>query len=154
MLTCERNPAAFAETYLKNLNTAFGSWGNTELYEWVFQRECGSFAPEQLILRDESNEVLAGSGVSYRRLILPNGNAMDVGIMTGSWTLPAARGRGCFTRIIEESRLLCADRGCGLLLAFVTQDNPSRRALERAGSALFPSRYVFGTVEDSPSSAM
>jgi len=63
--------------------------------------------------------------------------------MTGSWTLPAARGRGCFAAIIEHSRQMCIERGADWLLAFVTQDNPSRRQLERAGSLMIPSDYLW-----------
>lgn len=62
--------------------------------------------------------------------------------MTGLWTLPAARGRGAFTRIIEESVALTREHGGALLLAFVTETNASFRRLEAAGSVLFPTRYV------------
>lgn len=141
-LKCELNPG-LDDLYLQSLNVAFGHWGDRKLYEWVFERSCGSFDPDQIVL-SSGGDVIAGSGVSYRKLGHGSG-AIDVGIMTGSWTLPAARGMGCFKRIIDESVNACRTKDCGLLLAFVTHDNPSRYALEKAGSALFESRYVFAS---------
>jgi GNAT superfamily N-acetyltransferase len=137
------NDVELDEAYLDGLNACFGGWGDQTHFTWVFERSSGSHPPDRMAIIDDG-EFLAGSGISYRVVRLPNGASMHVGIMTGSWTLPAARGRGVFTTIIEESRQRATDHGCALLLAFVTHDNPSRRALERAGSAMFPTWYVFG----------
>jgi hypothetical protein len=90
----------------------------------------------------ENGKLLAGSAVTYRVLRTRTGAEGRVGIMTGSWTLPAARGRGCFTRIIEESKALARTRSAVALLAFVTEQNPSYRRLQAAGSTLFPTRYL------------
>jgi GNAT superfamily N-acetyltransferase len=95
----------------------------------------------------EAGEWLAGSAVNYRRVRDAGENEMTVGIMTGSWTLPASRGRGLFTRIIQESRKFVAERGGSHLLAFVTHDNASRRRLEAAGSWMVPTHYVFANEE-------
>ena len=140
------NDAALDQAYLDGLNACFGGWGDRDQFAWVFERSSGSHPPDRMAIIDDG-EFLAGSGISYRLVGLPNGASMPVGIMTGSWTLPSARGRGIFTTIIEESRQRSEELGCGLLLAFVTHDNPSRRALERAGSALIPTWYVFGAPE-------
>lgn len=94
------------------------------------------------MLADEG-EWIAGSAVSWRRMTATDGTSDVVGIMTGSWTLEAARGRGCFARIIELSREACAHRGVPWLLAFVTEANASRRQLERAGSVMTPSWYMW-----------
>ena len=147
------NDTALDQAYLDGLNACFGSWGDLDQFAWVFERSSGSHPPDRMAIIDDG-EFLAGSAISYRLVRLPNGASMAVGIMTGSWTLPIARGRGIFTTIIEESRQRAEELGCGLLLAFVTHDNPSRRALERAGSALFPTWYVFGAPEGiTPASA-
>jgi hypothetical protein len=87
--------------------------------------------------------LVAGSAVSYRWLER-DGTRVLIGIMTGSWTLPEARGQGCFTRIIQESVKAAANQGAGLLLAFVTEDNPSYRRLRDAGAALFSTTYLQG----------
>ena len=137
------NDVELDEAYLDGLNACFGNWGDRTQFSWVFERSSGSHPPDRMAIIDDG-EFLAGSGISYRLVRLPNGASMHVGIMTGSWTLPAARGRGVFTTIVEESRRRAAEHGCAVLLAFVTHDNPSRRALERAGSAMFPTWYVFG----------
>ena len=63
--------------------------------------------------------------------------------MTGSWTVPEARGQGCFTKIIEESLSLASHKGAGLLIAFLTESNASFRRLAAAGSSLFPTHYLF-----------
>jgi hypothetical protein len=94
------------------------------------------------MLLSEGGQVLAGSAVNYRRLKAPDGRTALVGIMTGSWTLPAARGKGAFTQIIDESVRLTREHGGAALLAFVTETNASYRRLEAAGSTLFDTRYV------------
>ena len=68
---------------------------------------------------------VAGSAVSYRR-IRHGGRELLAGIMTGSWTLPEARGRGAFGQAIEESRRLVASHGGEALLAFVEPDSRGR----------------------------
>jgi hypothetical protein len=136
------NPPDFADDYVRCLNECFGHWGDASRYHWAFRRTAGSHESDLMIVHGETGDLLAGSAVSYRR-VEGAGRQFDVGIMTGSWTLPPARGQGCFTRIIEESRVQAGERGCELLLAFVTWDNASRRRLEEAGSRMIPSRYMF-----------
>lgn len=143
-LECEINPQAFEAEYLNGLNTCFSGWGGEKLFRWCFQRTVGGPRGDLMVLRKQGT-VLAGSAVTYRRVILENGQRILVGIMTGSWTLPAARGQGCFTRIIQESVALTASHGGALLLAFVTADNASFRRLRDAGSALIPSFYLFSS---------
>jgi GNAT superfamily N-acetyltransferase len=142
------NDESSATTYLDGLNRCFPGWGDRQRFDWVFSRSCGSHPPDRFLVTDEVGEVLAGTGTSYRKLALASAAVVDVGIMTGSWTLPAARGRGIFATLIEESRRRCQELGCALLLAYVTHDNPSRRALERAGSAMFPTWYLHGAPAD------
>jgi GNAT superfamily N-acetyltransferase len=125
------------------LNACFPNWGDERMFRWAYQRAMQNQpAPDYLLLKQDG-QLLAGSGVSYRQVLLPGGGAVTAGIMTGSWTLPAARGRGCFTRMIEESMRMVKLRGGALLLAFVTEDNPSCRQLLRTGGAKFPTAYFF-----------
>ncbi len=137
----EVNPSGIATEYLRSLNSCFAHWGDRKNYAWAFERRAGSFNPDLMALR-RGGELLAGSAVSYRKISLPNGQIADVGIMTGSWTLPAARGQGCFSRIIGESIRLAKEKNAALLLAFVTDTNASYRRLADAGAALFPTSYV------------
>jgi hypothetical protein len=137
----EVNPSGAEATYLKSLNLCFPGWGNEDTFRWAFGRRVGGPATDLMMLRD-AGELIAGSAVSYRQLALQDGRRALVGIMTGSWTLPAARGKGAFTRIIEASVDLTRGHGGALLLAFVTETNASFRRLEAAGSTLFPTRYV------------
>jgi len=136
----EINPRGLADEYLANLNASFNGWGDAARFRWIFERTAGAPATDLMVLRDGAR-ALAGSAVSYRNAVLANGRHERVGIMTGSWTLPAARGRGCFTRIIEESLELCRRSGAGLLLAFVTEDNASCRRLQAAGAVMVETSY-------------
>lgn len=146
MLTFEINSPEVKGEYLECINLCFGNWGDAAAYHWYFERKTSFHAPDLMVLKKDG-EIVAGSAVTYRRLALANGELIDVGIMTGSWTLPAARWQGCFTRIIEESRRLTHEMGGALLLAFVTEENASARRLADAGCALAPSVYFFSTPE-------
>jgi len=90
----------------------------------------------------QDEKIIAGSAVTYRKVLLGK-SVINIGIMTGSWTVPEARGQGCFTKIIEESLSLASDKGAGLLIAFLTESNASFRRLAGAGSSLFPTHYLF-----------
>lgn len=149
MLTVEINPPQIDDLYLDALNTCFGHWGDQTAFDWVFRRRLSFPDTDRMILRQDGDTLLAGSGVTYRQLALPNGSTLDIGIMTGSWTLPAARRQGCFSRIIQESIERTRRHGGSLLIAFVTEDNASTRRLIAAGSALVPSHYLF-TVPETP----
>jgi len=141
-LQLEINPEGIDDEYLRCLNTCFPNWGDEQVSDWVFHRALPPDPPPDRFVLRENGEPLAGSAVSYRSVGLPNGNTIRAGIMTGSWTLPAARGRGCFTQMIETSISITREREGALLLAFVTEDNPSRRQLEKAGAALIPTSYL------------
>jgi hypothetical protein len=138
------NPQGIEEEYLRCLNLCFGNWGDRRSYHWYFRRATAYPQTDLIVLREEER-LVAGSAVSYRRVAFPDGSAASVGIMTGSWTLPEFRGRGYFTRIIEESLRLTSNAGGGALLAFVTEENSSFRQLMKAGAALIPSSYLFST---------
>jgi GNAT superfamily N-acetyltransferase len=142
----EVNVRGIAAEYLTGLNRCFPDWGGPDTYHWAFERTVGAAAPDLMAIR-QNEGLVAGSAISYRRVALARGASMDVGIMTGSWTLPEARGQGYFSRMIEESVRLANQRRAALLLAFVTEDNPSARRLTAAGSALFPTFYLFSTPE-------
>jgi GNAT superfamily N-acetyltransferase len=141
-LKIEAAPPDADGRYLEALQSCFGGWGGETEFDWYFRRPFAGAVADRFVISDEG-EWIAGSAVSWRRLADSDGTARRVGIMTGSWTLPAARGRGCFAAIIEHSRQLCVERGADWLLAFVTQDNPSRRQLERAGSLMIPTDYLW-----------
>lgn len=140
MTTVEVNPPGMEAEYLQCLNECFHGWGGAREFDWGFNRKVGAPPADLIVIRHEGQPI-AGSAVTYRQVRLANGRTVRAGIMTGSWTLPAARGQGCFSRIIEESQVLTARRAGALLLAFVTESNPSARRLAAAGSALFPTCY-------------
>jgi GNAT superfamily N-acetyltransferase len=140
------NVPGMAAEYLTGLNRCFPDWGGADTYRWAFERTVGAAPPDLMAVR-QNEGLVAGSAISYRQVALARGGRLDVGIMTGSWTLPEARGKGYFTRMIEESVGVASQRRAALLLAFVTEDNPSARRLTAAGSALFPTFYLFSTPE-------
>jgi ribosomal protein S18 acetylase RimI-like enzyme len=133
MNTVILNPENYKNTYLEYLNQCFPNWGNTTTYDWIFERTVGQKQSDILIIKDENNQVIAGSAVTYRVLKTTNGSQVDFGIMTGSWTLPEARGKGCFSQMIEESKRICFAKEVPFLTAFVTESNASYRRLRDAG---------------------
>ena len=99
----EAAPPSEDKRYLEALQSCFGGWGGETEFDWYFRRPFAGAVADRFVIADEG-EWIAGSAVSWRRLAEPDGTGRKVGIMTGSWTLPAARGRGCFAAIIEHSR--------------------------------------------------
>ena len=134
------------DVYLDGLNTCFGHWGDMRQYRWCFERDAGAGTAD-LILATVADTVVGGSAVVYRTAVSPAGARVPISIMCGSWTLPAARGKGCFTGMIEHSLEIGRERGAALLLAFVTEHNPSRRRLEARGSTMIPTAYCVAGAE-------
>lgn len=137
------NPDNYQEKYINYLNQCFNNWGGTREYEWVFNRVVGDKTSDIIIIKDENNKTIAGSGITYRKIGSQNGDVIDIAIMTGSWTLPQARKRGIFSKIIQISREISNSKSVAYLTAFVTESNASFRRLKDAGSFLLPSYYSF-----------
>lgn len=136
------NPDNYKNQYIQNLNECFKGWGGDREYKWVFERQVGPHHSDILLIENKEDGVIAGSGVSYRQLSNPE-NSIDIGIMTGSWTLPAARRKGCFTKMINSSKELCRKNEVPFLTAFVTDSNPSSRRLRSEGSFMHPTYHLF-----------
>lgn len=147
-MSLEVRPVGSDADYLASLNQCFNGWGGETEFDWYFRRPFGGRTASRFLLEEEG-ETLAGSAVTWRELAGSDGAERRIGVMTGSWTLPAARGRGCFGKIIEVSRELCVENASAWLLAFVTEDNASRRALERAGSLMIPTSYIWSPETDA-----
>jgi hypothetical protein len=141
----EINRTASSSVHLEGLNACFPHWGGEQMYDWCFARDAGAGAADLMILRVHG-EPAAGSAVVYRHAGWGD-ETFTVGIMCASWTLPAARRQGCFTRVIDESLALCRARGAAWLIAFVTEANSSRRRLQAAGAHMVPTAYCVGTAE-------
>lgn len=147
MMSIHINPQGMDDDYLAGLNASFQPWGDARAFQWYFRRETAYRPPDLIVIKEEGRPI-AGSALTYRRLALPEESLVDVAIMTGSWTLPEARGRGCFTQIIETSHELATMRNSVPLLAFVTEENRSCRLLARAGATLIPSAYCVSDQQD------
>lgn len=143
MIRIEINPDNLEHIILKNLNICFPNWGNEIHYRHFFKKAVTDIAPDIIVFRNESHEIIAGSAVSYRKIRWTDGNIYDIGIMTGSWTLPAARGMGCFSQMIQTSKEICQNRKVDYLTAFVTEDNASYRRLKEAGYLCLPANNYF-----------
>ena len=104
------NPENYKDEYIKYLNQCFNNCCNNKKYDWVFNRTIGDKSSDIILIKDEDNEVIAGSGIIYRKLESQNGCVIDIANMTDSWTLPKARGKGCFSKIIEISREISSKR--------------------------------------------
>jgi hypothetical protein len=134
------NPTKFKDIYIECLNKCFENWGGFDNYNWTFTRECGSDKADIIVLK-KNGDILAGSAITYRMANI-NNELVKVGIMTASWTLPEARGQGCFAGIVEESLKLTSDNNTALLLSFGTGTNASFRGLKRAGAEFVPLYYM------------
>ena len=143
-VTARRNVAALRTAYLAALNRCFDAWGGAERYRWCFERRVGPLSADVIVL-ERDGDLVAGSAVTYRPLRLPSGARVQAGIMTGSFTLPEERGRGHFTRLVQESRAAALERGAGLLLAFVTETNASCHVLAAARARMLRTHYVFSS---------
>lgn len=121
------NPANFKTNYIGYLNQCFLNWGNEVQYSWAFERKAGNYSSDIIVLANEEDEIIAGSGLSFRNIKTDKDETIEVAIFTGSWTLPNARGRGCFTQIIEVFEKICIEKGIPYLTAFVTENNGSYR---------------------------
>ena len=141
------NPENYQSEYIKNLNECFGGWGGETEYNWAFHRVVGDKPADIMLINNEEDEVIAGSAVTYRKLMTQHGEPIDIAIMTGSWTLPKARGKGCFSKIIDLSKEIASKNNVPYLTAFVTETNASFRRLASAGSALVPTSHLFSPEE-------
>ena len=139
----EINPKNFEVKYLEYLNLCFPGWGTKKDFDWVFNRKIGKKKADIIIIKNEEGEVIAGSGITYRKIKNNKGNIFYTGTMTGSWTLPKARGKGCFTQIINLSKEICKQNNAPYLTAFVMETNPSYRRLKSEGSDLINSYTLF-----------
>ena len=136
------NPSGFQSQYIDHLNECFNGWGGKSEYQWVFERKVGEHSPDILIIENDEDGVIAGSAITYRRL-KDEKTAIDIGIISGSWTLPAARRKGCLTKFVEESKRICYEKEISFTCAFMMDTNPSSRRLRAAGSHMFPTYHLF-----------
>ena len=138
------NPPNIDDEYLECLNRAYGDWGDKRQFNWYFRRQTIFPAADLFVIR-EGGKLAAGSALTYCRPRLPNEEEMSARIITGSWTLPEYRGRGFFSRLMEESRRYVASKNVKVLFGYMTADNPSFRQLQKLGAIPFPSFYIFST---------
>ena len=123
------------------LTQCFGTRWTEAMYRWYLQRSFGGEPPDRLILMDGARAV-AGCGVVYRQLRTQDGAVYRVSVVVAACTLPSARGRGFYARVLQAAADRSAVRGCAALLGFVTADNATGRGLRRLGAAAIPSAYV------------
>lgn len=141
----ELNPTGVRAEMLEGLDRSFPGWGGDPAYRWYFDRGVGPRA-DLLVLRRRDGGIVAATGINYRRVAQDeDGAAVLGGILTSSWTAPERQGRGLFSRLVEAAARRIRERQGALLLAFVTEDNPSCHVLSKGGCALVPSYYLFST---------
>jgi len=129
------------------VNLCFGDPWDGSAYRWYLRREFAGRLPDLLVVR-HPGEMVAGLGLNYRQVRLAGGALVEVGIVTAAWTLPAARGRGCLEALLRGSVRIAAQRGCVLLLAFVTRENGSSGVMRRCGSTMIPTAYLRSSPKD------
>lgn len=120
--------------FVDGANRAFGHWGDASTFAWAFRGDA------ELLFLDEGDRALAGSGILWRMLPCDQRAA----IIVGSWTLPEARGRGAFTRILNATYDIARERNA-LLLGFGRANNDSRRRFDALGASMVPTFYCRST---------
>jgi GNAT superfamily N-acetyltransferase len=136
------NPAALdAEVGPGFLTRCFATPWTEVLYRWYLRRSFAGEPPDRLILMD-GTRVVAVCGIVYRQLRTQDGAVHRVSIMVAGCTLPDARGRGCYARVLQAAVDRSVARGCAAVLGFVTADNATGRGLQRVGAAAIPSAYL------------
>lgn len=128
------------DAYLHNLNECFPNWGDISYFDWVYTSVSECHEPSFLQLFENSEQPIAGTGITYRQLHKEN-NIIEIGVLTGSWTLPESRGKGAFTQIIQQSAKHIFSKGVDALCAYVVATNPSYKRLLAEGSSVIPLYY-------------
>jgi len=143
------NPAEIdAEVGPAFLTRCFGTRWTEAMYRWYLQRAFAGELPDRLVLMNGARAV-AAFGVVYRQLRTQDGEMHRVGVAVAGATLPSARGRGYYARVLQAAVERSAARGCAALLGFVTVGNSSGRGLLRLGAIAVPSAYIVS--RDRPS---
>jgi GNAT superfamily N-acetyltransferase len=154
MLKLEWNPSRLTTSdYVELLNLGFGGTWDETLYRWYMTRPFAGKTPDLAVLTDNGKPV-SGAAVNYRQLRGRDGRIADVGVVCGAWTHPDARGKGHYTRVMNECAARVVARGGEVLLAFVTADNPSSKGLRTAGSQMVPSAYILSADEPAAMNEM
>ncbi|MBZ0112911.1 MAG: hypothetical protein K8J08_10650 [Thermoanaerobaculia bacterium] len=137
--------------YRSGLERCFPTWGREDFSRWYLARDVGEGAPELFACVSPSGEIEAGVAISYRRLRpgTPGRPEGLCGVITGAWTLPEARRKGLFRKLVGNVALRTQGRGGAWLLGFVTADNTSTRVMVSAGAALYPTWYCSRSAEGS-----
>lgn len=140
------NPTGMKQVFIDNTRECFGPSFDLAKYNWYFERTVGKNQTDFIFLFDD-DELMAGSAVTYRQLLLENKEIVDIAVMTYSWTLPNARGKGCFSKIIELSKEIAYKKNVHCLTGWGVEENASFRRLRNAGSHLVPTYYMFSPEE-------
>lgn len=130
-----------AEVGAAFLTRCFATRWTEAMYRWYLQRPFAGELPDRLILMD-GGRALAVCGVVYRLLQTQDGQVHRVGVAIAGGTLPSARGRGCYARVLQAAVECSTARGCAVLFGFVTAGNTSGRGLLRLGATAIPSAYL------------
>ena len=133
------NPRGIEAEHLAALNRSFGDWGDARRLQWCFARASSPLAAD-VIVAESNGVILAGVGISYRRLITPAGRSMLAGILTAAWSFSATR--GTYMRVVSEAARLIAKRGGAVMLGFMPQDKSSGHQLLRAGAMAASTAYL------------
>jgi len=140
---------AVADAYLAGLNACFPGWGDRATFDWCFRRTAGGPAAELIVIEDEGRPV-AGSAITYRRIMTPRGPAR-MACITGSWTLPTARRQGHFRRTVDAAREHVATRDCTVLVAWAAAPNGSVPYMAEVSDRVIETAYLTsGAAEPGP----
>ena len=135
------NPVGFEAEHVAALNRSFGYWGDARRWQWCFARS-SSPEPTDIIVAELNGAAIAGTGISYRQLMTPDGCTWLAGILTAAWSFPVKSARGAYMHVMAEAMRRIAERGAAVALGFMPQNRSSGHQLLRAGAMAAATAYV------------
>lgn len=111
-------------SYLAGLNHCFPGWGGRAHFDWCYGRPDDP-RPADILVAEFTGEIVAGLAIVYRWIGRDEEPRELVGLMSGAWTLPNARGQGLFGCLLDRAAVIARARGASMALAFVTGERGS-----------------------------
>jgi GNAT superfamily N-acetyltransferase len=148
MIRLAGSDAAIRAACLAGLNQCFPGWGDAAQFDWCNRRP-GDPRPADLLVAEADGEIVAGLAVVYRRIGRDDEPHELVGVLSGAWTLPEARGQGQFGRLLDRAAEVARERGATIALAFVTGERSSAGQLDRRSARVIEARLFSRNLPDN-----
>lgn len=148
MIRLVGNDAVVHAACLVGLNQCFPGWGDSAQFDWCYRRPSDP-RPADLLVAEADGVIVAGLAVAYRLIGRDDEPHELVGVLSGAWTLPEARGQGQFGRLLDRAAEVARERGATIALAFVTGERSSAGQLDRRSARVIEARLFSRSPPDN-----